>query len=207
MLYLTGPPTDHRLNAASAGRSLEVRTGGRRGCGKRVVPSTAQQAPVSVGHVHGHALDVGTMIYGDDGLSGRLLASDDGHRWTELWDEEVVDIAASPKDDEVLATTAAGDLVRVGADRSAQAITSALQLFLLDWESRDTVVGVDADGQLWRSRDTGNTWTATGEPLGAPQAMDAAAGRWHVATADAILSSTDQGQNWTPVVGLSAAGG
>lgn len=154
-----------------------------------------------------HALDVGTMIYGYAGLSGNLLASNDGRRWTELWDDEViVDIAASPAEDEVLATTAAGDLARVGADGSVQAITGAPQMFLLDWEVSERVVGVDADGQVWRSQDAGTTWSAAGDPLGAPQAVDAVAGRWHVATTDAVLSSTDRGQTWTPVMGLSIAG-
>lgn len=149
-----------------------------------------------------HALDAGpAQLFGYDALSGRLLGSPDGEKWSVLDTGPVLDIAAAPTaGDGVLASDPSGRLVLHQDADQATPLSDAPALGPIDWPAPELLVGADAAGQLHRSTDGGRTWTAVGSAPGPVQSLDVSEDAWLVATEAAVLRSTDEGRTWQALV-------
>lgn len=137
-------------------------------------------------------------LYGYDGASGRLLASEDGGR---TWEEragapgEVISIAADPANpDSLLVATPEG--VQLSRDGGRSFAPTGVPAGILAWGARDAFA-VAADGTVQRSSDRGRTWRPAGSIGALPVAAYASAETLFVAREDGVvLSSTDGGTNF-----------
>jgi hypothetical protein len=137
-------------------------------------------------------------VYAYNSALGQLIASDDRQQWDVIDTRPIVDIAA---DGETLfATSPEGELLRYdrGA-KEATTVAAAPALSYIDWESRERLVGVTLQGDIFIS-ESGETWQAVGSVVGPVVAFDAVPGVWHVATEAGVYSSTDAGRTWTLVL-------
>ena len=147
-----------------------------------------------------HALEADEeRIVGYDASTGGLLLSKSGERWRTLARDELIDLALSPANpDLVMATTSQARLVSYSlTNGSLQPPTNAPPLVFIDWPTPELFVGLGTDGNLYVSRDQSTTWLRAEGPPGAPQALDVTAEAWHVATSTGIYRSTDDGRSWT----------
>ncbi len=149
-----------------------------------------------------HAVDTGPGgIVAFDALSGRLLSSEDGRKWTVVAEGAVLDVATNPSDAaSVLVTTPDGELLSYDLERGSEVLRDAPPVGLIDWPEDDLLVAAGVDGQLYRSNDGGESFEAVGEPLGTTQAIDMSEGAWVVATKTGVLRSTDEGETWQTLV-------
>lgn len=150
-----------------------------------------------------HALDVaGDRIYGYDATSGQIMTTTDRRTWTTLARAAVVDVVADPADSErVLASSPDGSLGFYSAGPSGSTpVDDPPPVVLLEWPLADSLVGVTADGHVYRSEDAGAGWTRLPDLPGPPQAFDATKRVWHVATDQGIYGSRDAGATWQAVV-------
>jgi hypothetical protein len=148
-----------------------------------------------------HALEVaGDRVYGVDSQTGLLKATTDGKQWRDLGQLPAADVAADPDDPQrLLLTDGRGSLVQVEVSGQPSLVESAPRLVLLDWVNGDLLVGVGPEGAVHTSRDGGASWQATGSLPEPPHAFTATEGRWYAATESGILTSTDDGANWSTV--------
>ena len=160
--------------------------------------------PVALaGEADFHALEsVDGRVWGFDAVSGRLLTTTDREEWTTV-DEgaPVVDLAAGADPESVLVTTPEGRLLRYAVDGASGQVDGAPPVVLVDRAEDGRLVGVTADGVLHVAEADATRWRRAGEVPGAPQAFDASAAGWHVATTDGIHRSTDEGRTWSRVIG------
>lgn len=159
--------------------------------------------PVSLeGEADFHALEViGNRIVGYDAVSGQLMTTSDRQTWQTLDEGTYVDLAPAPGNSErVLATTASGDLVEVTVDGTSRTFTEAPELVWIDTAPDGTLVGATAAGEVFSSRQPQTGWRLAGRVPGAPTAIDAQEGVWHIATEGAILASTDNARTWRPIL-------
>ena len=149
-----------------------------------------------------HALDVsGSRTYGYDATTGRIMTSTDRRNWTTIARGSVVDLAADPADaDRLIASAPDGTLRLLVRGSSEATLPDAPRVVLLEWPAEDSIVGVTASGQVYRSEDAGGSWTRAGDVPGSPEAFDATEQVWHVATKRGIFESEDAGTSWQAVV-------
>jgi hypothetical protein len=100
----------------------------------------------------------------------------------------------------VLATTASGDLLEVTLEGTSRTFTGAPELVWIDAAPDGTLVGATATGEVFSSREPKGGWRLAGRVSGAPTAIDAQEGVWHIATEQAILASADNGRTWKPIL-------
>ena len=152
-----------------------------------------------------HALDVGPSgIVAFDALSGRLMSSGNGRDWQVIAEGAVVDVAAHPSNAGVLVTTPDGALVFYDAQGEGEVLPDAPPVGFVDWPRENLLVAAGADGQLYRSDDGGKSWKPVSDPVGKPQAIDVTEDAWLVATHQAVLRSTDEGQTWQKLVDFAS---
>ena len=160
--------------------------------------------PVALsGEADFHALEaVGDRIWGYDAVSGRLLTTTDRETWTTVASgSPLVDLAAGPDPRSVLATTPEGRLHRYDvAGGPPEQVDGAPPVVLVDRAEDGGLVGVTADGVLHVAEEDATRWRRAGEVPGAPQAFAASDTEWHVATADGVHRSEDEGRTWRRVV-------
>lgn len=160
--------------------------------------------PVALsGEADFHALETnGDHVWGYDAVSGRLLTTTDREQWTTVAQRApVVDLAAGADPETVLATTPEGRLLRYHVDGGPpEQVKGAPPVVLVDRSGDGSVVGVTADGVLHVAEPDATRWRRAGEVPGAPHAFDTSDAGWHVATADGVHRSEDEGRTWTRVV-------
>ncbi|HEX4977091.1 MAG TPA: hypothetical protein VFV40_04420 [Nocardioides sp.] len=160
--------------------------------------------PVALsGEADFHALEAnGDRVWGYDSVSGRLLTTTDQEQWSAVAEgSPLVDLAAGGDPHSVLATTPEGRLLRYGvAGDPPQEVTGSPPVVLVDRAEDGSLVGVTADGLLHVARADATGWRRVGEVPGSPQALDAADTGWHVATAEGVHRSDDEGRTWTRVI-------
>lgn len=147
-----------------------------------------------------HVLEQGVdALYGYDSQSGALLRTTDKKTWTPVLKTEVADLAAHPtRPGPVLALTRAGLVHADGKDQTALPVPTGL--VQVEWPTPDLLVGITADGNLYRSSDAGRSWEGRAQAPGQVQAFDADPGPWHLATDEGLYSSTDQGHTWVQLL-------
>ncbi len=123
------------------------------------------------------------------------MVSLDEQSWQRRAEIAAFDLAVSPADaDEILATTEYGLLRSADGATTFGAIGSAPPLVFVSWPERGPLLGVDLEGRLYTSTDSGQTWRPQHALNSEPQALLAAGdGRVYIATDTAIYSSTDDG--------------
>jgi photosystem II stability/assembly factor-like uncharacterized protein len=148
-----------------------------------------------------HALEAsGNRLWGYDSVSGRLLTTTDRAQWTSVTvGKPFVDLAQGEDAESVLATTPEGQLLRFDVDGRAEQL-DAPPVVLVDRAEAGGLVGVTADGVLHVAGADGTGWRRAGEVPGSPHAFDASDAGWHVATADGVHRSEDEGRTWTRVI-------
>lgn len=118
-----------------------------------------------------HALTAGAdRIVGFD---GELRVSTDGENWETLSiPAPPVALATAPGTGAILAATEAG--VLLSSDGTTWEILETPQLMSrVAWADETTIVGSGIDGRLVTSRDAGQSWTASEEPVGEVVALGA----------------------------------
>ena len=160
--------------------------------------------PVALsGEADFHALEAtGDRVWGYDSVSGRLLTTTDREQWRAVAQgSPLVDLAAGGDPQSVLATTPDGRLLRYGAAGDPpEEVAGAPRVVLVDRAEDGSLVGVTADGVLHVAEADATGWRRAGEVPGSPHALDAADAGWHVATADGVHRSVDEGRTWTRVI-------
>ena len=131
-------------------------------------------------------------VYGYSG--GQLLVSEDKKTWDERADIRLADLAVSPDDAEtILVTTQQGLGVSNDGGRTFQAVPNTPILALLAWTEDGTLVGVDPNGGVQVSADSGKTWDQRGNAGGQPAAVTADGKDVFVATRDGRVVESDDG--------------
>ena len=126
------------------------------------------------------------------------MTSTDRVRWQTMTRANIVDLAADPtRSEQVLATRPNGELTRFEIGRSVPTKIESPPLVLADWPEARLLVGVGPGGEVFHSRNSGRSWEAATKVPGTPAALDVTAGRWHVATDQAIFESADNGATWS----------
>ncbi len=131
-------------------------------------------------------------VYGHSG--GQLMVSEDKKTWDERADIPLADLAVSPDDaDTILVTTQQGLGVSNDGGRTFQAVPNTPILALLAWTENGTLVGVDPNGGVQVSADSGKTWDQRGNAGGQPAAVTADGDDVFVATRDGRVVQSDDG--------------
>ncbi len=155
--------------------------------------------PLSLlGEADFHALQVGHgRVYGYDATGGRFMVTSDRRNWQVRSKLELMSFAVSPTEPElVVATTERGLARSRDGGRRWQPIRGPAAL-LLDWKRPEGLWAMTADGQAWRSRDAGQSWSRRGALNGQPEAFLADGERLYVAISGlGIVSSGDGGRSW-----------
>lgn len=157
-----------------------------------------------LGEADFHVLRVGrTRTYGWSSTSGELMSSDDDTTWKRLGRHQLVDLVVDPTDDtRLLASHARSETTlelrrSTNGGRTWKPIRKAPQLVRLSWTSGDAVWGVEPDGDVWRSTDSGDTWTRRGELPAGVEAITASDDTWVAAAGGALHESADDGTTWS----------
>lgn len=178
-LVSVGPTVDLMgFTLASGGRYL---ASGHPGAGSDLpepvglIESTDQGESWSVlsrgGESDFHALTAGAdRIVGFD---GELRVSTDGENWETLSiPAPPVALATAPGTGAIIAATEAG--VLLSSDGTTWETLETPQLMSrVAWADETTIVGSGIDGRLMTSRDAGQTWSASEEPVGEVVAIGA----------------------------------
>lgn len=146
-----------------------------------------------------HLLEVaGDRLYGYDSQTGTLMVTEDRKTWSTVLAAPLLDLEADPEDaTSLVVADQRGELMRLVAGGPPEAIADAPQLVMLDWPTRDQLVGLGPSGDVWVSRDGGAQWTEAGAVPGAPpQALTTDGETWYAATGHGLYSSSDQGRTW-----------
>ena len=148
-----------------------------------------------------HALHAsGSMIFGWDSGSSRLMASDDdGQTWDTRSTLGLRDFAVGDVDPDVLLATTERGLVRSSdGGRTFALVPAAPSLAVLAWQKGDDVFGVGPTGAAYASRDGGRTWSERAAVGSEPEALAAEGENLYVAVASkGVLASADGGRTWT----------
>lgn len=144
-----------------------------------------------------HAIEptAGTL-YAIDAAEGALIATDDNREWRTLDSRPLLDLAATPSGDQLLATTPDGTLLRYLEDEQPRRIENAPPLSYIDW-GESGLVGTSANGDVFVSQ-SGESWERVGSVTGGePGALNAHTDVWYLATGKGVFASSDSGRTWT----------
>jgi hypothetical protein len=165
--------------------------------------------PLSLlGEADFHALQVThRRVYGYDATGGRFMVTSDRRHWQVRSKLELTSFAVSPTDPElVVAATERGLARSRDGGRRWQPIRGPAAL-LLTWERPDALWAITDNGQLWHSKDAGESWRQPGRINGQPEAFLAHEANLYVAVAQlGIVTSTDQGRSWRVLYREAPAG-
>lgn len=150
-----------------------------------------------------HALEhTPQRTWGIDSVTGGLLSSVDGRSWQTVHGEALLDLAVDPDDPgRVFATTAAGQLFDIGYPHDETLteveVDGAPRVGFIDWPTADVLVGIDADGTVWRSTDggtdAGRDWVKLADVPGEPTALRVIGDSWFAATSEGLFRGSVNG--------------
>ena len=125
-----------------------------------------------LGEVDFHAIEAKHgQVYGYDATSETFLVSPDGRTWQRRAQVPLADYTVAPtRADLVLATGKAGLLRSTDEGRSFLPLPGPPGLDVLDWTDGG-LFGLAADGSVWVSGDSGDSWQRRGDIGSKPQAV------------------------------------
>ena len=148
-----------------------------------------------------HILEpAGDALYAYDATSGRLLRSEDRKSFDEVFRGPLTSVAAADDSVPLIATDGNGQLVSIDAISGETRELGGPTMMYLDTTPDGTLAGVDPDGVVRVSTDTGRAWREVGSIDGQPAAFTISAQGWYVATETAVYRSTDDGDTWSRVL-------
>jgi photosystem II stability/assembly factor-like uncharacterized protein len=140
-------------------------------------------------------------VYGFNGLSGKLMLSDDGGRdWSERTPPgPMIDLAVDPEDPErILVSTDEGLSLSEDDGESWRPVKG--EIGLLAWPAPGTLFSIDADGRVALNSEPGDGWRERGSIGGSPAALTSLDNRTLFAALfeGGVVSSSDGGKTWRP---------
>jgi len=157
--------------------------------------------PVSLeGKVDFHFLEgAGTDLYGADSQTGKLMySSDSGKTWKDLGENTFTDIAVSPnmsgmavaiKDSELLLTEQ--------AFKSTTKIRNTLKITQIEWR-KSGLYGLGGSS-LYKSTNSGKTWTKLSTFKGVPGILSASDQMMLVTVGSDIYTSNNEGKSFKKI--------
>ena len=138
-------------------------------------------------------------VYGFNGLTGKLMVSEDGGKsWSERTPPpEIIDLVPDPGDPRrILASTEQGLAASNDGGETWQPFGG--EVGLLAWPQRHSLYLIDASGNVKVSDEAGDRWRTVGRIGGQPVAFAAIdASSLYAALADGtVMSSSDGGSSW-----------
>jgi hypothetical protein len=165
--------------------------------------------PVSLlGEVDFHALKAKHgQVYGYDATSGTFLVSPDGQTWERRARVTLHDFAVSPSRADLVLAAGEPTLLRsTDGGGTFVPLPGTPELVVLDW-TEGGLVGLAADGSVWVSGESGESWQRRGGIGSRPEAITLTSdGRLFAADEHGIVVSADGGNSFTKVVGSTSGG-
>ena len=148
-----------------------------------------------------HILEpAGDALYAYDATSGRLLRTEDRKSFDEVVRGPLISVAAVDDNGPLIATDGNGQLLGIDPRSGETRELGAPNMMYLDTTPDGSLAGVDPDGVVRVSTDTGRTWREVGSIDGQPAAFTISAQRWFAATETTVYQSTDGGDTWSRVL-------
>jgi hypothetical protein len=148
-----------------------------------------------------HILEsAGDALYAYDATSGRLLRTEDRTSFDEVSRGPLISVAAVDERGPLIATTGSGQLVRLDVRSGKTRELDGPTLMYLDTNPDGILAGIDPNGVVQVSTDTGRTWRQVGSIDGRPAAFTISEQGWYAATEMAVYQSIDDGDTWSRVL-------
>ena len=157
--------------------------------------------PVSlVGKVDFHFLEgAGTDLYGADSQTGKLMySSDSGKTWKDLGENTFTDIAVSPKmSGMAIAIKDSELLLTEQAFKSTTKIKNTLKITQIEWR-KSGLYGLGGSS-LYKSTNSGKTWTKLSTFKGVPGILSASDQMMLVTVGSDIYTSNNEGKSFKKI--------
>ncbi|GAB3020372.1 hypothetical protein GCM10011376_23560 [Nocardioides flavus (ex Wang et al. 2016)] len=154
-----------------------------------------------LGEADFHILEpAGDVLYAYDATSARLLRTEDRKSFDETYRGPVISVAAVDDNDLLIATNGKGQLLSINTRSGETRELGGPSMMYLDTTADGTLAGIDVDGVVRVSTDTGRTWREVGSIGGQPAAFTISDQGWYGATETAVYRSTDGGDTWSRVL-------
>ena len=148
-----------------------------------------------------HILEpAGDALYAYDATSGRLLRTEDRKSFDEVFQGPLISVAAVDESVPLTATNGNGRLVSIDAGSGETRELGGPPMMYLDTTADGTLAGIDPNGVVQVSTDTGRTWREVGSIDGQPAAFTISDQGWYAATETAVFQSSDDGETWSRVL-------
>ncbi len=148
-----------------------------------------------------HILEpAGDALYAYDATSGRLLRTEDRKSFDEVFQGPLISVAAVDESVPLTATNGNGRLVSIDAGSGETRELGGPPMMYLDTTADGTLAGIDPNGVVQVSTDTGRTWRVVGSIDGQPAAFTISDQGWYAATETAVFQSSDDGETWSRVL-------
>jgi photosystem II stability/assembly factor-like uncharacterized protein len=109
-------------------------------------------------------------------------------------------VAAVDDNDPLIATNGNGQLVSINIRSGETRELGGPTMMYLDTTPDRTLAGIDVDGVVRVSTDTGRTWREVGSIGGQPAAFTISDQGWYAATETTVYRSADGGDTWSRVL-------
>jgi len=153
-----------------------------------------------VGKVDFHFLEgAGTDLYGADSQTGKLMySSDSGKTWKDLGENTFTDIAVSPKmSGMAIAIKDSELLLTEQAFKSTTKIKNTLKITQVEWR-KSGLYGLGGSS-LYKSTNSGKTWTKLSTFKGAPGILSASDQMMLVTVGSDIYTSNNEGKSFKKI--------
>jgi len=153
-----------------------------------------------VGKVDFHFLEgAGTDLYGADSQTGKLMySSDSGKTWKDLGENTFTDIAVSPKmSGMAIAIKDSELLLTEQAFKSTTKIKNTLKITQIEWR-KSGLYGLGGSS-LYKSTNSGKTWTKLSTFKGAPGILSASDQMMLVTVGSDIYTSNNEGKSFKKI--------
>jgi hypothetical protein len=148
-----------------------------------------------------HILEpAGDALYAYDATSGSLLRTEDRRTFDETYRGPLISVAAVDESAPLIATDGKGQLLSIDGQSGETRELGGPTMMYLDTTPDGTLAGIDPDGVVRVSTDTGRTWREVGSIDGQPAAFTISTQGWYAATEMAAYRSTDDGVTWSRVL-------
>ena len=150
-----------------------------------------------VGKVDFHFLEgAGSDLYGADSQSGKFMYSaDSGLTWKILGENNITDIAVSPKKSGMAIAIKDSELLLTNnAFKTSSKIKSSLKITQIEW--RESGLYALSGSSLYKSTNIGRTWTELSSFKGAPGILSASDQLMLVTVGSDIYTSKNKGKEF-----------